>query len=107
MLDFFVIHIFCISFQDAGFLGVLVRSIYEIHLAEWLQVFPREQFLFIQLEDYFRDRVSYIRKVVDFLKLSKCTLGKSLPAPLPAVSATVASTYAAVAIIFLQLLLLL
>ena len=44
-------------------------SMYDIYIEDWLNVFPREQFLFLRSEDYFNDRISVIREILQFLDI--------------------------------------
>ncbi|KAK2149767.1 hypothetical protein LSH36_437g02102 [Paralvinella palmiformis] len=44
-------------------------GLYSIHIREWLNVFPREQFLFLKSEDYFDSREQAIKDTIEFLGL--------------------------------------
>ena len=45
-------------------------SLYHIHIQKWLQFFPREQFLFLKMEDMSREPHVFMRRVTDFLGIS-------------------------------------
>lgn len=45
----------------------LVVSIYYIHIQKFLQFFPRDQFLFLKMEDMSEAPVKFMRRVTDFL----------------------------------------
>ena len=47
----------------------LVVSIYYIHIMKFLQFFPRDQFLFLRMEDMSQDPVSFMKRVTDFLNI--------------------------------------
>ena len=54
--------------QYCGQIGFrLVVSIYYIHILKFLQFFPREQFLFLRMEDMVREPVAFLHRVTDFL----------------------------------------
>ena len=55
----------------------LVVSIYYIHIAKFLQFFPREQFLFLKMEDLSREPVAVMNSVADFLEISRYPPTKS------------------------------
>ncbi|XP_062587527.1 carbohydrate sulfotransferase 15-like [Saccostrea cucullata] len=46
---------------------LLSASLYYIHLQEWLDVFPRDQFLVLRTEDYHKDMKSTLLKLFAFL----------------------------------------
>lgn len=48
----------------------LMNSLYIYYLKEWLNVFPREQFLFVKSEDLFSNPSATMKKVFNFLNLS-------------------------------------
>jgi hypothetical protein len=50
------------------------RGIYVEQLARWLEVFPREQFLIIKSEDFFREPGRHFDQVLQFLELPACPL---------------------------------
>ena len=53
-------------------------GLYERFIAEWLEVFPREQMLFVQFEEYIADPLAIIQeRIYPFLGLPKLT-GKDL-----------------------------
>ena len=63
----------------------LVVSIYYIHIVKFLQFFPREQFLFLKMEDMSRDPEIFMNSVTTFLDIgaypptkSKELLGRKL-----------------------------
>ncbi|MEH7223930.1 sulfotransferase domain-containing protein [Bacillus sp. JJ1566] len=47
----------------------LTRGIYANQLERWMQYFPREQFLILKSEDFFKDTLSSFKQVTDFLDL--------------------------------------
>ena len=47
----------------------LARGIYVEQLKRWMNFFPREQFLILKSEDYYRDPIAGINQVCDFLHL--------------------------------------
>ncbi|BFZ18915.1 hypothetical protein BsWGS_21954 [Bradybaena similaris] len=51
----------------------LAEGAYSIYVKDWLQVFPREQLLFIKFEDYVHDLNATLRRVHRFLELSPLT----------------------------------
>ena len=54
--------------RQCGSLGYrLLVSLYHLHLGKWLQFFPRNQFLFLRLEDLSRDPHLFMRRVTRFL----------------------------------------
>jgi hypothetical protein len=50
------------------------RGIYVEQLARWLELFPREQFLFIKSEEFFREPGRLFDQVLRFLELPACPL---------------------------------
>lgn len=50
------------------------RGIYVEQLAQWLELFPREQFLFIKSEDFFHEPRRLFDQVLRFLELPSCPL---------------------------------
>lgn len=48
-------------------------GMYYIHIRKWLQVFPREQFLFLRMEDFSAGPDAVIQQVTEFLGLSEFT----------------------------------
>jgi N-acetylgalactosamine 4-sulfate 6-O-sulfotransferase len=48
----------------------LVVSIYYIHLLKWLQFFPKEQFLFLRMEDMSNNQ-TFMKKISDFLNIDR------------------------------------
>jgi hypothetical protein len=50
--------------------GYLARGIYADQLAAWFRLFPREQFLILSSEDFFRDTSAVFSQVLDFLGLA-------------------------------------
>lgn len=55
---------------EFGVWSYLARSRYAEHLERWLDLFPREQFLFLRAEDMFADPYSALERIDDFLGLS-------------------------------------
>ena len=51
----------------------LVISIYYIHLLKWLQFFPKDQFLFLRLEDLSNNSQILMDKITDFLNIDRQT----------------------------------
>jgi len=54
----------------------LLRGIYWKQLQNWFRFFPKEQFLILNSESYFREPVQEYRKVIQFLGLPKYILKK-------------------------------
>jgi hypothetical protein len=54
----------------------LVRGRYYDHLKRWFEYFPREQFLIMTSEDYFKDAEREFDKVTEFLGLTSWKPGK-------------------------------
>ena len=52
----------------------LARGVYVDQLKRWLDYFPREQFLILQSEDFFRDPADNFVKTIKFLGLPEYTL---------------------------------
>ena len=50
---------------DVGFR--LAIGLYYVHLSKWLQFYPKEQFLFLRMEDISSDPHSLMTKITDFL----------------------------------------
>ena len=46
---------------------IIIPGMYAIFIADWLQVFPRQQFLFIKFENYVTNKVRELNKVTNFL----------------------------------------
>ena len=44
-------------------------SFYAIHLAEWVRVFPRENLMFLRLEELYGDKIRTLNRVLKFLDL--------------------------------------
>ena len=60
------------SQSSCGHVGYrLMVSLYHVHLRKWLQRFPREQFLFLRMEDMSRDADDFMRRITDFLDISQ------------------------------------
>lgn len=57
--------------RRVSILGAVLGSIYHVFIKDWLDVFPREQFLFIRSEEYFNNRTAVIMEIVNFLEMSK------------------------------------
>ena len=47
----------------------IIGSVYHVFIEDWLKVFPREQFLFIKSEEYFRNRTAVILDIMKFLEM--------------------------------------
>src|SRR5436305_4353381 len=54
------------SYAYAHF-SYLSRGIYVVQLQAWMQVFPREQFLILKSEDFYRDPPATLKRVLAFL----------------------------------------
>jgi hypothetical protein len=52
----------------------ITRGIYVEQLAQWLQVFPQEQFLLLKSEEFFREPGRLFDQVLRFLELPSCPL---------------------------------
>ena len=44
-------------------------SMYYLHLKKWMQLFPRESFLFLRMEDMSIDPYTFMRNITDFLNI--------------------------------------
>ena len=53
---------------DVGFR--LSIGLYYVHISKWLQFYPREQFLFLRMEDISVDPHSLMTKITDFLQVA-------------------------------------
>ena len=51
-------------------------GLYYIHIRKWLQFFPREQFLFLRMEDMVADFTEAMDEIVDFLGLKQVARGE-------------------------------
>ncbi len=49
-----------------SFSHILSKSLYAVFIRDWLAVFPRDQFLFLRMEDYLGRRLDTIQKLVTF-----------------------------------------
>ena len=47
----------------------LTISMYYLHLKKWMQLFPRESFLFLRMEDMSIDPYTFMRNITDFLNI--------------------------------------
>jgi len=56
--------------RDYYHYSYLHRSIYVDKLKRWMSIFPKEQFLFIQSEEFFKNPSEVYNKVLQFLELS-------------------------------------
>ena len=68
---------FLASFRNVNCLwlqGQLRVGIYSVFIEEWLQVYPRENFKFIRLEDYSSQKVEVLTETIRFLGLGKFML---------------------------------
>ena len=60
---------YCTPFRPWGCANCIDRmrsSIYHIYITEWLRVFPRENILFLKIEDILQDKISVLNKVLEF-----------------------------------------
>ena len=51
-------------------------GLYYVHLKKWLQFFPREQFLFLRMEDMVTNFTAAMVQIADFLGLRQVASGK-------------------------------
>ena len=51
-------------------------GLYYVHIRKWLQFFPREQFLFLRMEDMVANFATAMAQVVDFLGLKQVARGE-------------------------------
>ena len=72
----FVNRQFCLQKFDFG--THVTNSLYAVFISDWLRLFPREQFLFLRMEDYMEDRVPHIREIVSFLEFGNIRIEVSL-----------------------------
>ena len=57
--------------SNSGDIGYrLVVSIYYVHITKFLQFFPKEQFLFLRMEDMSQDSVIFMSRITDFLQIA-------------------------------------
>ena len=66
--------IHCSPFRVWGCANSIDRlrlSFYHIYLREWLRVFPRENLLFLKIEDIYADKMAVVNKLLEFLHLPK------------------------------------
>ena len=49
----------------------LTISMYYLHLKKWMQLFPRESFLFLRMEDMSIDPYTFMRNITDFLNIDQ------------------------------------
>ena len=64
----------CSPFQEwrcANSIDRLRLSFYHIYIKEWLRVFPRENLLFLKIEDIYKDKIAMMTKLLGFLDLPK------------------------------------
>ncbi|KAK2166432.1 hypothetical protein LSH36_39g09010 [Paralvinella palmiformis] len=45
----------------------LTKSLYEVFLNDWMSIFPREQFFVLRMEDYSKNKVYHIKRLLEFL----------------------------------------
>ncbi|XP_064637907.1 carbohydrate sulfotransferase 15-like [Lineus longissimus] len=57
--------------ENNEFLVRLERGLYSVYIAEWLKIFPREQFLFLRVEDYAKDVSKTLKEVFSFLEIDQ------------------------------------
>ena len=51
-------------------------GLYYVHIRKWLQFFPKEQFLFLRMEDMVANFTTTMAKIVDFLGLKQVATGE-------------------------------
>ncbi len=51
--------------------STVTTGMYVVYVADWLAVIPRDRFLFLQAEEYYRERVPVIKKTAEFLGIGK------------------------------------
>jgi N-acetylgalactosamine 4-sulfate 6-O-sulfotransferase len=51
-------------------------GLYYVHIRKWLQFFPREQFLFLRMEDMVADFTKAMGQIIDFLGLKQVARGE-------------------------------
>ena len=56
----------------------LYRNNYSVHIAHWLSLFPRDNFLILTFEDWIRDPDSAAAKIAEFLEVRPWTV-ESIP----------------------------
>ena len=62
---------FKMSSSSCGSVGYrLLVSLYRLHLSKWLQLFPRDRFLLLRLEDLSKEPHLFMRRVTQFLGVS-------------------------------------
>ena len=49
----------------------LTMGLYSVYIEDWLQVFPRENFRFVRLEDYAANKTHVLLETIRFLGLGK------------------------------------
>ncbi|KAK2150411.1 hypothetical protein LSH36_406g02080 [Paralvinella palmiformis] len=59
------------SVMKFDYMTHVTNSMYEIFIRDWLAVFPRDQFLFLRMEDYMESRVPNVKAIFEFLGLGK------------------------------------
>ena len=58
------------SFHKPGTVSqYLTVCIYYLHIKKWFQLFPRERFLFLRMEDMSIDPYTFMRNITDFLNI--------------------------------------
>ncbi|WP_216828243.1 sulfotransferase domain-containing protein [Alkalihalobacterium elongatum] len=55
----------------------LYRGFYAEHLKEWMRYFPKEQFLILQSEEFFKDPSKNINQLISFLELPSSNIETS------------------------------
>ena len=54
--------------------GIYIRaSMYYVFILDWLTVFPRDQIMIVQAEEYFSNRTKTLLDVFEFLNLGEFT----------------------------------
>ena len=63
--------VFAVFKPSFEFQARFMNSMYYLFIKEWLDVFPREQFHFIKMEDYVTRKEDVLNRVFKFLGVSK------------------------------------
>ncbi len=61
------------SFELQGFSleNIILKSIYVVHVRDWLSVFPRDQFLFLETEEARHRPDDILQSLMGFLETGK------------------------------------
>ena len=54
--------------------NILLRGLYSEFLQDWINVFPREQVLVVQAEEYAAEKETVVNSVWNFLQIGKLSL---------------------------------